>query len=524
MEFEEAGGFKRSIQSGYVKGDPEPEAFSMLPRELVERVGVQTHKGARVDLAILSHMFHQYARSLDVSGPIQFEQGFTEELERGEFILSMQTTAEDIAARWLYSLTRSDIENPDGSRTKQFDSFYRTVVRGFKRLESLAYIERRRYVNGKHNGIYGTVWTLSPDLCQVAQRAPRCPSAPPVLIHADVPDGEWVSAVDKVGKQFLSETSALYTMGEACTSLRDRGRYLQHENWCDVVADNQPDAPRHVSIGAFKQTRWIDENTPCTVPWVVLEAEAGDIVERYGATCRMLETLDAEGVDLSRVVVTYSGNQSFHIRIPQGMFGNPVFSSVEQCRRVLSRWAYDHFDEHLDVNLFDPRHLIRCTGSKHEKGGRVTPFSGDEFMGGLEYVLTSTSTFNPHSASPRLVPVDPWLMTSLADAADSLSRFWIMAYEDAPTMAESGAFTAAMKGCGEGEQWHEKHVGRSKLCFVAGCYLIRKYGEELAWPELEEVNELNSPPLPQNELRACFKSALRTVRRANLHSGAKSNL
>lgn len=518
MDFEMAGGFKRSLQRGYHKQDPEPDAFCMLPAALVDRVGVQTHKGARIDLAILSHMYHMFGRSV-YAEPIQFEQGFTEELESGEFIVSMQTTAEDILSRWTYTLTRDDLENPDGSRTKTFEAFYRTVVRGFKRLEALGYIERRRYVNGKHNGIYGTVWVLSPEMLEIAQRAPKCPPPPPVLIHADIPiTGEWVSAVDRIGKHFLSESSALYVMGEACTSVKDRGRFLQHDNWCDVVADNQPDQPRHVSIGAFKSAKWIDENTPCTVPWVILEAEAGDIVDRYGATLRMLETLDAEGVDISRIVVTYSGNQSFHIRIPQGMFGNPVFSGVEQCRRVMARWAYDHFDEHLDVNLFDPRHLIRCTGSKHEKGGRVTPFSGDEFMNGLEYVLTNTSRFNPHKDSPRLVPADPWLMVSLADAADSLSRFWIMAYEDVPTISESGVYAAAMKGCAEGEQWHEKHIGRSKLCFVAACYLFGKYGEA-AYAELEEVNELNTPPLPDHELRQCFNSAKRTI----LRSGAKSN-
>lgn len=521
-DFEEVPNYKKAVQGGYQKKAPNPNAFKMLPAELLEEISETTRVGsARFELMILSHLAYSYA--LTEPGEVQYEQGFTVAIDENQFIQTMQTTAEDGYARWFGCSDRSEIENQDGTRTKAFDTFYKRVVRGYKRLLHDGWLFMAGYVNDKFKGIYGTIWELESKLKLCADRLPDCPPPPPVLVHADVSiDGPYVNAVDRIGRHFLSGTSAEYTQGECCTAVNDRGTYHDHNDWCEVMADVQPESSRHISIGAFKpkDTRFITEETPCTVPWVILEAESGDLFDRYEATGRMLETMDAEGVDLSKVVVTFSGNKSFHIRIPQGMFGNPVYRSTDECRRTLSRFAYNHFDEHLDTNLFDPRHLIRCTGTKHEKGSYTCAIQGDAFLTmRLERFLeiaSQGSPWNPHKEiKPRYVKPNHWLMTELIDASESLDRFWIMDYNDAPTVSESGAFKAAMQGCEEGEQWHEKHSGRNKLVFVAACALLGKYDEFSAYDELLKVNDRNSPPLPEKEVKSCFVSAKRTISRSN---------
>lgn len=521
-DFDDVPNYKKAVQGGYQKKAPNPKAFKMLPLELLEEISETTRVGsARFELMILSHLAYSYAQT--DPGEVQYEQGFTVSINQDQFIQTMQTTAEDGYARWYGCESRSEIEKPDGTRTTAFDSFYKRVVRGYKRLLKDGWIDMVGYVNEKFKGIYGTIWELESKLKLCAGRLPDCPPPPPVLIHADIAqEGPYVNAVDMIGKYFLSETSASFTQAECCTALNDRGRFHDHDNWCEVMAEIQPEAARHMSVGAFKpeSTAFISEETPCTVPWMILEAESGDIFDRYEATCRILETMGTEGVDLSKVVVTFSGNKSFHIRIPQGMFGNPVYSSVDKCRRTLSRFAYDAFDEHLDVNLFDPRHLIRCTGTKHEKGGFTTAIQGDAFLAiQLERFLqlaSERSPWNPHKEiKPRYVKPNAWLMTELLEASESLDRFWIMDYDDAPTISESGAFKAAMQGCEEGEQWHEKHSGRNKLVFVAACALLNKYDEFAAYDELLKVNDRNSPPLPEKEVKSCFVSAKRTISRSN---------
>ena len=514
--------FKKSVQKNFRKKDPDPMNFKMLPREVIEEIGETTRVGsARLENAILSHLCK--SRSKTKAGEVQYEQGFSTNLEEGQIIQTMETTAEDIYFRWHPGSSRSDIYKLDGSRTKEFDSFYKRVQRGFKKLIYWGWIYKIGYVNPKFAGIYGTIWQLDQRLELCFDSLPDCPDPPPLLIQATIPStGTYVNAVDRTGKHFLSENADKYVIAECTTAVYDRGTYYKHDGWCDVIAENQVQQPRHVSIGAFKKEdiAYVDEETPCTVPWVILEPEDGDLIDRYNAVSNMLESIQIEGVDLSQIVVTFSGNKSFHIRIPQGMFGNPVYRSVQDCIKVLNRFAADNFEERLDIDLFDPRHLIRCTGSKHEKGTHVQAFSADCFLETSFEVIMARAIqrhdYNPHSTSPKQAPVSAWLTDRLIDASDSFSRFWIPESCDVSTDPKvNGAFAASLKGCAENEWWHEKHQGRNKLLFVAACYLLKKYDDISAFEELENVNQKNDPPLPQKEIKTCFESAKRTIARKN---------
>lgn len=516
----EVPSFKKVVQKGFSKKEPNPMNFKQLPREVLEEIGETTRVGsARLELAILAHLCKTRART--ACGEVQYEQGFTVQLREGEFIQTQETTAEDIYCRWHTGIKRADLYKLDGSRTRQFDAFYKRVQRAFKRLMLWDWIVKVDYVNPKFRGIYGTIWKLDSRLELCLDRLPDCPEPPPVLMGAKIDlGGTYVNAVDRTGQHFLSESADEFIAAKCATSVYDHGTFYRHDEWCEVVAENKIDQPRHVSVGAFRKddVKWVDEETPCTVPWVILEPEDGDLFDRYNSTVNMLEVLQMEGVDLSSVMVTFSGNKSFHIRIPQGMFGNPVYRSVEDCMKVLRRFAYENFEERIDLELLDPRHLVRCTGSLHEQGSRVTAFRGSDFVTASFEVTMSQiqegTWAKAHKLSPRHFPVDPWLSERLIDASDSFSRFWIPQSCDVSTDPKiNGAFAAALKGCGENEQWHEKHTGRNKLVFVAACYLLKKYDEVTAFAELEKVNQKNDPPLPDKEVQTCFESAQRTIAR-----------
>jgi hypothetical protein len=317
-----------------------------------------------------------------------------------------------------------------------------------------------------------------------------------------------------------------FRYAETCSSVRNRGTYSGAVAWAQAFArdGSQPhegdSGDRHMSVGAFRDddigVMRPDQETPCAVPWIVIEPEVdgyGKIVDRFDAARDILQSLKQMGADLSEVVVSYSGNKSFHIRIPAGMVGSPVFESAEAARTVLRRFARKITDHELDAELFDPRHLIRCIGSVHEKTGRhVAGFHGDTFLQ-LSLEETVQASRGHYSFALRdPFEVEATLREPMNEAAETLQRFWIPEYEECPTIGgSSGAVQRAMQGVEESEHWHEKHIGRNKATFVAACYLLEQHDRDTAWRKTLEVSRRHSPPLPKNEVKSCFESAKRTV-------------
>ena len=461
--------FKRHLQRGFEKDPPNPDAFAELPQAVIDEVGLNTHKGARLDLMVLAH--HLRAdRESSRSDLVQYEQGFVVALGEDEYVMAMQTTAEDAYARLTGITDRSDLEDVQGRRLPDFERFYRRIL-------------------------YGTVWKLGR------------------LKEYCVPAAAYACAVGGIQAAFLDEHPGRYRLAEACVSKRNRGRYLDHQSWNETVAEAGTDQDRHTSIGAFS-TAFADETTPCTVPFVVLEVEAPDIVEAHEGTHRLLETL-ALDVDLSQVIVAYSGNKSFHVRLAHGLFGKPVYASADCARMVIGRFAESYTDETLDTSLFDPRHLIRMIGSKHERGLYCTAFYGDRFLEMRLHEITSAAqAFQPFALpDPSAAAVAAPLRLALEEAALTLERFYVPDFDDVASSVSGGAIRRALQGCEEGEGWHDKHIGRNKLIFVAACHFLRHATPAVAWAQVLEVNRRNSPPLPEREVKHCFKSARRTLQR-----------
>lgn len=224
------------------------------------------------------------------------------------------------------------------------------------------------------------------------------------------------------------QLEAHYAYCEACTSQKDRRRFLPATYWRNLISKGV-DQERHQSIGQFDHsvvTQWHDEKVDCMVPFLPLESEEGDLRQRHRDTANFLYLLRDRGIDRSGIVVRFSGNKSFHILIPCGKLGNQRGSVA--FHKTLYTYLFgvylpDLFSTrqifNFDLALFDPRHLIRMQGSVHPgTGGRVIDMGWQEF---LTSTLTEILEWSNHGDlaparhSPFHVPPDKVLTSMVAE-------------------------------------------------------------------------------------------------------------
>jgi len=445
-----------------------------------------------------------------------------------EFVYTQASCTEDFMAR--FGAGPDEVYDEDGEFTDAARRQYQQLHRGFNQVRGKWAEERRECMPGTK--VLGTVWKMihfTPDQLETLPRCQELDVRPTDLDDDELldfcTDGENMVDVACLMQLFARRYHPRrFRYAETCSSVRNRGTYSDAVAWAQAFArdGSRPHegdrGERHMSIGSFReeaQEKGVYDDTPCAVPWIVFEPEKGDLVDRFEATRRVLEALDVEGADLSEIVVSYSGNESFHVRIPTGMIGNPVFESVETARTVLRRFARETVDEELDANLFDPKHLIRCIGSVHEETGRhVSGFHGDTFLQlSLEEAIQASRDHYPFALRDPFEVESAELTETMREAIETLTEFWIPEFDECPNLEESsGAVQTAMQGVEESEHWHEKHVGRNKATFIAACYLLEQHGEQRAWQKTLDVNDRHSPSLAKNEVKSCFESAKRTVR------------
>jgi len=525
--------FKQVLQNGYEKPEFQPGRFVKLPREAVDEMRpVFAGGGLRWTPLVVSHLAARAKAQAGRGGSVAYESVKHEcKVGPDEFVYTQASCAEDFLAR--FGIGPSDVYDESGDFTGDARRQYQQLHRAFKQVRGTWAEERRECKPGTK--VLGTVWSLIPFTMDQVEALPRCQSLD--YRPTDLDDEELLDfCTDADGYvdvacwyQLLAHRyhPERFRYAETCSSVRDRGTYSDAVAWAQAFARDGscPHAgdsgDRHMSVGAFRQEvqkMGVYDDTPCTVPWIVLEPEGGEamapIVDRYRAAQDILKALEEEGADLSKVVVSYSGNKSFHIRLPAGMVGCPVFESIGTAETALRRFADQLTDHQLDANLFDPRHLIRCIGSVHEETGRhVSAVHGDTFRKlSLEEMVASSEQHVPFALEdPFEVDSGP-LREHMHDACETLTKFWIPEMGEVDVSGGSGnVVQKAMQGVEQGSQWHERHQGRNKAPFIAACYLLEQHDEETARRKTEEVNQRHSPSLPNSEVKTCFESAKRTV-------------
>ncbi len=174
----------------FQKAPANDSAFRRLPPALEEYIGLTTHMGARIDLAVLSAFAYwlglpenQRPRVLD------YHDDHCLLLNGEEAVISIQSVAEDLYARWYGERFRNPMKD------EHFYRFYHRVRASVGRLKVKGLLVRIDYARPGSKGLYGTRWDLGDSPTSDAVR--RCrPIAEP---------GSGVNVVDVIGDCFVAE-------------------------------------------------------------------------------------------------------------------------------------------------------------------------------------------------------------------------------------------------------------------------------------------------------------------------------
>ena len=491
--------FRKAKQNDYKKPKATGNSFVMLPKSVVDEIGYRTTRGARLDLMALSCLV--YYNSLNTSHLIEYNTGLV--IEKDGFVVSMLTVAEEIYKR----LTGHDLEDP--STSNPANAFYRRVVGAIKNIDRFV----GRITKIGTNGVLGSEW----EMMEWANGVdfPTCPTMGGISVFGSEGgsiDG-FVDITAPIKRIFAAYDLSKFKRAEIVRNLTDRGLMGDREEFLDYVAKNGVNGTAFTSVGMFEGDSMEAE---VIIPEVVLDVDSDDLQEAFETTHQIIQTLEAEEVETENITIAFSGKKGFHIRIPSGMFGNPIFKDRDVARRVLGRWAGDFLENDIDRSVLNPVQLIRAIGSMHTTGMYCTGFSVSEFKTHtLQGIIDISKKFRPFTRK-KMIEVKPCtvLVQSLLEASEMFVM--IPSFDELGEIAReyenSGGMVIKriMEGISEGEMWHDKHVGRNKAAFILACYL-QKNGEGSGG--LLEWNKLNSPALPIRELESAWRSASRRLAR-----------
>lgn len=505
---------------GFKKKKPNPSAFIFLPDKEVRRIGLSTHMGARIDLAILSAFGFHYKKNYLRETHFKYHNGVEVRVPKGKFIVSINTIAEDLYFRWFMRMPQGEV----------FVRFYERVKKAVGRLKKSGLLVYHGYVNKRYRGTLGSVWSLEgTDLGKMIAHCPICEHQGVVLTKSTtqyyLPSG-FVNAVDLIGSMIIGESHDHFRYSEMAVSKMARNRFHDYGNWINTVAKNGARGDRHVSTGAYRKSDLKNiVGSPSFLPYLILDIDGDNPIDSYLSIEQIINKLDHIGVDLQTIIASYTGGRGFHLYIPSSLFGNPVFSNAESASRVFGKLSLSLLKGiDVDHGLFNPTHLVRCIGSQHEGTGLFkTATTADNLRSerSAYSLLDSARVFNrfhiPDSTDYEPVPA----LVSGLDTASYLCQVYIPPnFDDVEEWGDNPigkSVIRAMEGVDESEHWGEgkSFVGRDIANFIVACYLLRKYDmdSDLAWAELKEVNQRHNPPQPEHVLRRKLRSAQNTLGR-----------
>jgi hypothetical protein len=545
--------------------------FARLRRKVVDDIIADTYGGltygdtVNVELPILSYLAGLQREQPDGERTLEYDHGEEITVAEDEIIVSMQKVARAIAQRFYYYPT------PGGSTTadKRFSCFYRSVVNAFGKLTDTKYLDHNGpaiETGDQKSDAYGQRYSVNLDLGSL-----DVGSAPPSIATAATPSSD--SPADSYGKKFVSEYSEQGSSGRRLVdvpAMFDR-LVMEHteqwesfteqasksttasesgdENFCapergvdgfdwqrrqaqpsTVERDDGKENSRHLTTGAYKPghaTHDQRSRLSCTVPFVVLEidGETPQLCLEYAR--RILRWLDSIDVPVEEVTVTYTGNQSFHVRLPAGLFGKPIFRSTRVATRTireLYRMIEDKIGKlggaHVDGALASPLHHIRAIGSVHEglyskgKTRHCVGFRGDELLErSLQAIRQYAVNYSGHTLP------DP----AEGDTHNQLHELLSEAHSRAQTpesgkegYAESRGIIDRIRaeGVEKGEGFAPGLVGRNFATRLLSLHLLQSgMSSQDAWNEIKDWNRKNIPPIGEapddyaSELRYVFEKA-----------------
>jgi hypothetical protein len=515
-----------------------------LPDEYVEEAGGPlTRKGTpRLELlAAARGAFLQRKEDSNESVALSYDSGKYALREDGTFIKSIQGFAEDISRR----VYKRAVPEGDPQEDDWFSRLYERTRAALRRSEHLenrgAAVEHEsKLVRDQH----GRRWELSNGLREAERGRESADPRPFIRCTTDALDGPDPDAWTRVERRVAREKEMHRAFTHALTASDLPGPWRQAEGrrFERRHARDGGDCPRYVTVGRWRPEavgRDDRRKQAVRVPWIVAEIdgrnERGEknrsVSDRLAR--RLIRRLDTFGVDLSDVVVSYSGNASIHVRIPDGAVGCPIYRNADEAARSIEQFfdrlcgQDDALREGLDRSLFRPGQMIRAVGSTHESTGRRTVATdGQTFLEKPSCFLWSLSEpqfqYTPPERFPLprragLVPGLSALLDPPKSPRESSSQNLNVQQSVSGVQGVSSGggrpWDRLRGGVAEGERWgrdvdRPDAVGRNWAClFVSHRALSVQSTREAAWHVVKVWNERNDPPLPRAELRGVFERA-----------------
>lgn len=491
---------------------------------------------------------------------------FYAEKREGTFIKSFQGFAEDIWRR----IRKKAV--PEGKPTEdpEFEAFYNGVRMQTHRSKHLEVLGPAvAHPNPLVQDYHGRRIALSDALEQAAEGRPAPAQPRFVRCQGPLPDGT-TDLWTHVERVIARREDLHQSFSKALTASRlDRchrtaeGRRFERQHQRDGT-----DGPRYVSVGRWRfDEAGRQDRSECVVrvPWLIADLDPPIGEGRYWCAKQariLLRLLRERGVDLSDVVVSYSGNSSVHVRLPDGLLGCPLYQNAQAAAETVQQ-LFGHLCEEndceengalleaVDGNLFYPGHLIRVIGSVHPRTGRrVVGTDGQTFLRKPSKFLFYHAERDFEYSPPKRYP-----LPRRVGFAKGFFRLLKPDQEDLNTLPQTGPQEGPQEGpeeggkgsgvrqsksrCGdgsaggvdrrlvldrvrdgvvEGEDWgadiEPRYVGRNwAALFVAHEQLRQKEDLARAWRAVRDWNRRNEPPLSEDELKDVFEKTVRFRKR-----------
>ena len=375
--------------------------------------------------------------------------------------------------------------------------------------------------------------SLSPDSSMCSSTSGPVSNEDPARSHRGIviPDNLYVDEypVASIFEELhRAEMVTQYRAGAAKTGgFVRREREVSYFDWQQRISRrSQIGAARHVSVGAFREglaTAETRSDNGCVVPYLIAEIDAPDAAESLMRARQLLERLEDLGADLCEVVVTYSGNRSFHIRIPHGAVGVPLYDKAKRAKHVIRGFFEElcapigGLFETLDTGLFSPTHLIRAVGSLHENLYEATgekrycvAFTGEEIdklsllqIQQYSYCYSSFTLTDPATAKRCEALVE--LFTQAIAGSGNVSK---RKHEN------RGIIDRIKEGVEKGEEFYPGYIGRNMAALLLTEYMLisESRDESDAWGELRRWNGALAQPMSGTELRGVFRNGEKYVK------------
>jgi len=516
-----------------------------LPESFVEGAGgALTRQGTpRLDvLAAARASYVQRKSDRADSEAVQFDSGAYAFREEGEHVKSIQGHAEDVWRR----IYKRPVPKGDPLDDADFRRLYDRTRKALQRSDLLddrgpAVPAPSKKVQDRH----GKRWSLSDELGEAERGRESADPRPFIRCTTGALDGDdagvWTRCERRVARE--EKMHRAFTHALTASDLPGPWRTADGRRFERRHARDGGDRPRYVTVGRWRPEavgREDRRRQAVRVPWIVAEIDGRDergekdraVSDRLAR--RLLRRLDAFGMDLSGVMVSYSGNASIHVRIPDGAVGCPIYRTADEAARSIGRFfdrlcgRDDALREAIDDACFRPGQMIRAVGSTHEATGRQTVATGGRtFLQKPSCYLWSLSEPQFEYSPPERLPlprravVVPGLSSLLEPPKPTHSEGGAemnvqQCLSGGQGVASDGARSAVARvrgGVVEGERWgrdvdRPAAVGRNwAALYVSHRALTREPTVTAAWGAVVLWNGRNEPPLPRRELRAVFERA-----------------